>query len=69
MLFPIAVHAIVSHNDFAWSAFANEKALLNPDDLDGSTAVARIIVVQYLSDVQHFIPPPNNELGVEGSAI
>jgi hypothetical protein len=56
MLFPVAVNAIVSNDDFAWSAFANEIAFLNPDDLDGSTAVARIVVVQYLSDVQHFNP-------------
>jgi hypothetical protein len=55
-LFPVAVNAIVSNDDFAWSAFANKIAFLNPDDLDGSTAVARIVVVQYLSDVQHFNP-------------
>jgi hypothetical protein len=55
-LFPIAVNAIVSNNDFAWSAFANEIAFLNPDDLDSPTAVARIVVVQYLSGVQHLIP-------------
>jgi hypothetical protein len=50
------VDAIAPNDDFAWSAFANEIALLDPDDLDGPTAVARIVVVQYLSDVQHFIP-------------
>jgi hypothetical protein len=50
------VDAIVPNDDFAWSAFANEIAFLNPDDLDSPTAVARIVVVQYLSDIQHFIP-------------
>jgi hypothetical protein len=55
-LFRIAEDAIVPNDDFAWSAFANEIALLNPDDLDSPTAVARIVVVQYLSNVQHFIP-------------
>jgi hypothetical protein len=55
-LFRIAVDAIVPNDDFAWSAFANEIALLNPDDLDSPTAVPRIVVIQYLSDVQHFIP-------------
>jgi len=54
-LLRVAVDAIVPNDDFAWSAFANEIAFLNPEDLDGSTAVARIVVVQYLSDVQHFI--------------
>jgi hypothetical protein len=54
-LFPVAVDAIVPNDDFAWSAFANEIAFLNPDDLDGSAAVARIDVVQDLSDVQHLI--------------
>jgi hypothetical protein len=44
-LFPIAVNAIVSNNDFAWSPFANEIAILNPDDLDSPTA-----------GVQHLIP-------------
>jgi hypothetical protein len=53
-LFRIAVDAIVPNDDFAWSAFANEIALLNPDDLDSPTAVTRIVVVQYLSDVRHF---------------
>ena len=32
-MFRIAVDAIVPNDDFAWSAFANEIALLNPDDL------------------------------------
>jgi len=42
---PVAVDAIAPNDDFAWSAFANEIAFLNPDDLDGSTPVARIVVV------------------------
>jgi hypothetical protein len=56
MLSPVAVDAIVPDDDFAWSAFANEIALLNPDDLDSPTRVARIVVVQYLADMQHIIP-------------
>jgi hypothetical protein len=55
-LFRIAVDAIMPNDDFAWSAFANEIPLLNPGDLDSPTAVARIVVVQYLSDMHHFIP-------------
>jgi hypothetical protein len=47
----VAVDAVASNDDFAWSAFANEMMFLNPDDLDRSTAVARIVVVQYLSDM------------------
>jgi len=39
------VDPIPSNDDFAWSAFANETAFLDPDDLDGSTPVARIVVV------------------------
>ena len=56
-LLRVAVDAIVPNDDFAWSAFANEIAFLDPDDLDGSTAVARIVVVQYLSDLQHSMYP------------
>jgi hypothetical protein len=48
--------AIVPNGHLAWSTFANEMAFLNPDDLDRPTAVARIVVVQYLSGVQHIIP-------------
>jgi hypothetical protein len=55
-LFRIAVDAFPPNDDFARSAFANEMAFLNPDDLDSPTAVARIVVVQYPSNVQHFIP-------------
>jgi hypothetical protein len=56
VLFPVAVDTIVPNDDFAWSAFANEIAILNFNDLDSPTRVARIVVVQYLSDMQHFIP-------------
>jgi hypothetical protein len=45
MLFPVAVDPIALNDDFAWSAFANETAFLDPTDLDGSTPVARIVVV------------------------
>jgi hypothetical protein len=64
------VDAIAPNDDFTWSAFANEIPFLNPDDLDGPTAVARIVVVQYLPGVQHFTPPaPNNDLGLGRSAF
>jgi hypothetical protein len=33
-LLRVAVDAIVPNDDFAWSAFANEMAFLNPDDLE-----------------------------------
>ena len=44
-LFPVAVDPIAPNDDFTWPAFADETAFLNPDDLDGSTPVARIVVV------------------------
>jgi hypothetical protein len=56
MLFTVAVDAIVPNDDFAWSAFANEIAILDFNNLDSPTRVAGIVVVQYLSDMQHFIP-------------
>ena len=65
MLFCIAVDAIVPNDDFAWSTFADEIALLNPDDLDSPAAVARIVVVQYLSDMKHLYVQPITNLAWE----
>jgi hypothetical protein len=55
MLSRLGIDAFVPNYDFAWSAFANQIAFLDPDNLDSPTAVAWIVVVQYLSNVQHFI--------------
>jgi hypothetical protein len=63
------VDTVAPNDDFARSTFANEMAFLNPDDLDGSTAVARIVVVQYLPDVQHFIPAPSIETSLGGLVL
>jgi hypothetical protein len=39
--------------------------LLNPDDLDSPAAVARIVVVQYLSDMKHLYVQPITNLAWE----
>jgi hypothetical protein len=49
--------AIAPNGDFSWPTFADHLAFFYPDYLDLSTLVARIVVVQNLSNQQHFLPP------------
>ena len=49
--------AIAANDDFPWPTFADHLAFFDPDDLNLSTLVARIVVVQNLPNQQHFVPP------------
>jgi hypothetical protein len=49
--------AIAANDDFSWPAFADHSAFFHPDYLDLSTLVARIVIVQDLSNQQHLLPP------------
>jgi hypothetical protein len=49
--------AIAANDDFSWPTFADHLAFFHPDYLDLSALVARIVVVQNLSNQQHFLPP------------
>jgi hypothetical protein len=49
--------AIAANDDFSWPTFADHLAFFYPDYLDLSTLVARIVIVQNLSNQQHFLPP------------
>jgi hypothetical protein len=49
--------AIAPNGDFSWPTFADHLAFFYPDYLDLPTLVARIVVVQNLSNQQHFLRP------------
>jgi hypothetical protein len=48
--------AIAANGDFSRPTFADHLAFFHPDYLDLSALVARIVVVQNLSNQQHFLP-------------
>jgi hypothetical protein len=54
MRFTLFVNAIKTDNDFSRSALADHTMVLHPDDLNLATPITGIVVVQNLSDAQHF---------------
>jgi hypothetical protein len=49
------VNTIAANGNFSGPAFADDAAILYPDDLDLATLVTWIVVVQNLSDVKRQI--------------